>query len=77
MISPPVGFLDFSSVSALASLRLVATGDRDDIAPAGPVRAALAAWNPDARFEKIQGADHFFSGCLDRLEALLERFVSS
>ncbi len=35
MVSPPVAFVDFGSISDLGNLRLIVTGSRDDIAPAG------------------------------------------
>ena len=71
MVSPPVAFLDFSSIGSLPRLHLVLTGEYDEIAPAEDIRRALRIWNPSARFEVVPGADHFYSGCLPRLEALL------
>jgi alpha/beta superfamily hydrolase len=71
MISPPVAFLDFTPAGSLPNLALVVTGDADEIAPAESIRPMLQRWNPHARFEVIAGADHFYSGCLDRLAALL------
>ena len=72
MVSPPVAFIDFSSVGRLEALHLVVTGEDDDIAPVEEVRTAVQVWNPEARFEPVEGADHFYSGCLDLLEAILE-----
>jgi uncharacterized protein len=71
MVSPPVGFMDFASVSAMNSLKLVVTGNRDDIAPAEEIKKMIASWNPEARFDIIDGADHFYGGYLDPLEACL------
>jgi len=73
MISPPVAFIDFESVSFIPGLKLVVTGDRDDIAPATGIEKLMPRWNPNACFETIAGADHFYSGCLDRLEAIFQR----
>jgi len=75
MISPPVGFIEFENVSALRCLKLVVTGSRDDIAPADQIRDLLPTWNPDARFEIIGGCDHFYSGHLDRLQAIMSRYL--
>jgi len=71
MVSPPVGFMDFASVSTMNSLKYVVTGNRDDIAPADAVKKLIASWNPDARFDIIDGADHFYGGYLDQLEDCL------
>jgi alpha/beta superfamily hydrolase len=71
MVSPPVAFMDFSAVGRLPDLALVVTGDADEIAPAEDIRRLLHGWNPDARFEVITGADHLYSGGLERLAALL------
>jgi alpha/beta superfamily hydrolase len=71
MVSPPVAFTDFSSVGELPRLGLVVTGGEDEIAPAEELQTALHEWNSSARFEVIPGTDHFYSGALDRLEAVL------
>jgi hypothetical protein len=71
MVSPPVGFMDFASVSAMNSLKYVVTGNRDDIAPADAVKKLITSWNPDARLDIIDGADHFYGGYLDQLEDCL------
>ncbi len=60
MVSPPVAFIDFKSISVLGGLRLIITGSRDDIAPADMVENLYPAWNPAAKFEVISGADHFY-----------------
>ncbi|MCG6973338.1 MAG: alpha/beta hydrolase [Desulfobacterales bacterium] len=71
MVSPPVGSMDFASVSAMNSLKYVVTGNRDDIAPADAVKKLITSWNPDARLDIIDGADHFYGGYLDQLEDCL------
>ena len=72
MISPPVGFMRFDTVSALDRLTLIIAGSRDDIAPPEQIRQHLSTWNQHARFEVVQGADHFYSGYLYELEEVLE-----
>lgn len=72
MVSPPIGFIEFKEVGAIDCLELAITGSRDDIAPAGLVQDALPGWNPEARFEVINGADHFYSGYMADLSAILE-----
>jgi len=46
-------------------------GGRDEIAPPGIVAPLITGWNPEARMEIIPEADHFYSGCLDRLGDLI------
>ena len=74
MVSPPVAFIDFKLISELGSLRLIVTGSRDDIAPADMVEKLYPAGNPNAKFEVISGADHFYGGYQDKLEAVLADF---
>jgi alpha/beta superfamily hydrolase len=71
MVSPPVGFIEFENVNAISALKLVVTGSRDDIAPADRIRELLPVWNPDTRFEVIDGCDHFYAGYLDPLQEIL------
>ena len=75
LVSPPVGFMDFQKVTVLDRLKLIVTGSRDQIAPADQIKKMLFAWNPEARFEVIEGADHFYGGYLDRLEKVLADFI--
>ena len=75
MVSPPVAFIDFKSISVLGGLRLIVTGSRDDIAPADMVEKLYPTWNPTAKFEVIGGADHFYGGYQDKLETVLADFL--
>ena len=75
MISPPVRFMDFHEISSMNRLKFVITGSRDDIAPVDAIRKILPTWNPDARFEIISGADHFYGGYLGHLESVLSSFI--
>lgn len=52
-------------------LRLIVTGSHDDIAPPDLIRRSYSRWNAAARFEVINGADHFYAGHTNRLEAIL------
>ncbi len=72
LVSPPVGFMDFTKITAIDRLKLVVTGSQDQIAPAEQIKTLLPSWNPEARFEIIEGADHFYGGYLDRLEKILD-----
>ncbi|MBC8433545.1 MAG: alpha/beta fold hydrolase [Desulfobacterales bacterium] len=75
LVSPPVGFMDFTKIAAIDRLKLVVTGSRDQIAPAEQIKTLLPSWNPEARFEIIEGADHFYGGYLDRLEKILDDYL--
>ncbi len=71
MVSPPLAFIDFGAVSDLDRLRLIVTGSRDDIAPPDLIENSYAGWNSEAQFEILKGADHFYVGYTDKLEAIL------
>ena len=71
MVSPPVAFIDFGSVGTIDCLKLVITGSRDDIAPPQLIRQSYHAWNTEAHFEVIDGADHFYGGYEDMLEEIM------
>ena len=75
MVSPPVGLIEFKNVNALSCLDLVITGSRDEIAPVHQIRDILPRWNPNARFDIIDGCDHFYSGHLDNLKSILMSFL--
>ena len=75
MVSPPVAFIDFGPISDLGSLRLIVTGSRDDIAPPDLIKKSYPTWNAEAQFEVINGADHFYLGYLDKLEAVLAMYL--
>jgi len=76
MVSPPVAFIDFKSISDLSSLKLIITGSQDDIAPADMVEKLYPAWSATAKFEVISGADHFYGGYTNQLEAILTHFLA-
>lgn len=71
MVSPPVAFIDFDSIGRIDCLNLIITGSRDEIAPCDRIHQLKSQWNSEARFEIIEGADHFYGGYLDRLQAVL------
>ncbi|MDP3283229.1 MAG: alpha/beta hydrolase [Desulfobacterales bacterium] len=71
MVSPPVAFMEFGPPSPVPCLKLVITGSRDEIAPAESVKKNLLQWNPESALEVIEGADHFYTGYLKKLEEIL------
>ncbi len=78
MVAPPVAFIDFEEGIRLPMLSAVVAGSRDEIAPPGLIRPLMGQWNPDARIDIIDGADHFFFGFLDEItRRLVQRIHSS
>ncbi|MBW2310254.1 MAG: alpha/beta hydrolase [Deltaproteobacteria bacterium] len=75
MVSPPVAFLDFSSLAPSPKIRVVIAGERDEIAPAERIRDLVSAWNPAAHFEVIEGANHLYFGRIDTLYSVLSRVI--
>ena len=71
MVSPPVAFIDFSSVGTLDCLTLIITGSCDDIAPVEMIRQSYHEWNAGAHLEVIESADHFYGGYENKLEEVL------
>jgi len=51
------------------------TGSNDDIAPADRIKTMYPEWNPKAQLKILNGADHFYSGCLDELESVLSSHI--
>ncbi len=70
LISPPLRMMDFGPFTVIDRLKLV-VGSRDDIAPAELIHRMLPQWNPEARFQEISGADHFYSEHTEALAAVL------
>ncbi len=75
MVSPPVAFVDFASIGRLPGLQLVVTGSRDEMAPPDAIRQMLPTWNPSARFDIIDGSDHFYGRHARQLEDVLGRHI--
>ena len=71
MVSPPVAFMAFDADQSLPQLGLVVSGSQDEIAPPDKIQDLMPGWNPRASFKEIQGADHFYFGFFDELEAVL------
>ncbi|MBW1981345.1 MAG: alpha/beta hydrolase [Deltaproteobacteria bacterium] len=77
MISPPVSHLDFSGIATIPRLRLVVVGDRDQFAPLEEIISFMPKWNPRARLEVIENADHFYVSALGTLEAIFTAFLAN
>jgi alpha/beta superfamily hydrolase len=77
MVSPPVAFIEFKDIKRIDCLKLIVSGSRDDIAPPDQIHDMLPAWNPTARFEIIDGCDHFYAGYLDKLQEILSQYLNT
>jgi uncharacterized protein len=77
MVSPPLAFMDFGSTKEIPNLKLVIAGSRDEIAPVHMIRQQMPFWNPAAHLAVIPGADHFYSGYLETLEATLSAHIAT
>jgi alpha/beta superfamily hydrolase len=75
MVSPPVNFLDFSFLKPSPKIRLVIAGSEDDIAPPAMIEQMLPAWNPEAAFKVVRGADHFYWGKTGEIETVISRLI--
>jgi alpha/beta superfamily hydrolase len=77
MVSPPVNFIDFSSLEYSSKIQLVIAGSADDIGPPAMIENMLPAWNPDAEFKVIKGADHFYWGKTGEIKNIIKRFLET
>ncbi|MCP4719767.1 MAG: alpha/beta hydrolase [Desulfobacteraceae bacterium] len=75
MVSPPMGFMSFDDVESMPSTGLILTGAKDEIAPSDMVQAAINRWQIHTQFEVIKGCDHFYAGCLDKLNQILSGYL--
>jgi len=76
MVSPPVGFMDFSFLGYNSKIRLVISGENDDIAPPEKIKDLIPTWNPEAEFRVIDGIDHFYSGGTTEVEEIIKNFLN-
>jgi alpha/beta superfamily hydrolase len=72
LVSPPVSFMDFSDILHLPSLRLTIVGDTDDFCELEALKKRLSILNSEAALEIISNTDHFYTGRLDLLSAVIE-----
>ncbi len=75
LVSPPVSFMDFSGISHLPSLRLTIIGDNDDFGALDTLKKRVSILNSAAALEIISNTDHFYTGCLDQLLAVIENGI--
>lgn len=71
MVSPPVDYIEFKPGINIPGLSLVITGKNDAYASPQSIKSMMPEWNKDARFEIVDGADHFYFGYMDTLKEIL------
>lgn len=76
-VSPPLALLPFEENISFPLLKLVITGEEDEIAPVELIKGSLPRWNAGARFEIIDFADHFFYGHFAELDRVVCDYLSS
>lgn len=76
LVSPPGGMRSAESLPPLSCLNLVVTGSEDDIAHPSVLKPLCHAWNPSARLEIIEGADHFYAAHIGQLASILDSYLS-
>ncbi|MFC1891895.1 alpha/beta hydrolase [Thermodesulfobacteriota bacterium] len=77
MVSPPVSFMDFSSLTYNPKIEFVIVGSDDEFADVKETEQALDTWNPKAQLKIIDGADHFYQGKCNDLKLLLKQFLKN
>lgn len=77
LVSPPIAMLPLADDLSIPLLKLVITGEEDEIAPPELIQPAVAHWNSKAHFEVIDFADHFYFGFFNKLEEALHNYLSS
>ncbi len=75
MVSPPLGFMSFDEVLSMPWTGLIVTGANDDVAPRGMVNSAIQRWQINPQFEVIEECDHFYTGCLNKLNRVLSDYL--
>ena len=78
LVAPPLRVLDTSRFKAASDPRLkwLAVPERDQFNPPEQAQATVADW-ANAEIHAVGGADHFLVGRTDRLNTLIDEFLSS
>lgn len=75
MISPPVGFLDYTGIKKISCSGLAVTGINDDIAPPELVKETINNLNPGIKLKTIKGCDHLYSGYTKELRKIISDYL--
>jgi len=77
MVSPPAAFMSFDDIGKMPHTGLIVTGRNDDIAPPELLAEHIKRWGIHPRFDILDHCDHFYSGCLQKLETRLMDYLSA
>ena len=77
MVSPPVGLLNFESLTLSPKIRLIIAGSHDDIAKVQAIKDVLPSWNPEAILRIIQDTDYFYWGKTGEIGAIITEFLDN
>jgi uncharacterized protein len=79
-VAPPANLFDFSFLAPCPASGLIIIGDRDQLVPQEPVQKLVHKLMHQRDIQiahrVIAGADHFFAGQLDELNAIVEEYVA-
>jgi hypothetical protein len=67
----------YSFLSSCAGPKLFISGDADEFGPQAAVEAVVAGAAPPAKLVMIPGADHFFAGKLEQMQAALTAWLEA
>jgi len=76
LVAPPVRALDVARLNGFGGALLVMAGDRDPIAPEGPLRDVLGGLTRPLELRIVAGADHSWWGHERELEELAGTFFA-
>ncbi|MGH9470915.1 MAG: hypothetical protein ACRD1N_11315, partial [Terriglobia bacterium] len=71
----PVESYDFSYLRECAKPKLFVEGSLDQYGPRAKVRALYETFAPPKRLHWVEGADHFFTGKIDEMQEIIQKFV--
>jgi len=75
LVAPPLAFIDFADIRSIPGLAQVVVGSRDKIAPCSEVESLMPMWQPKAKLNIIQQADHFFGSYMQALQEVITRCI--
>jgi uncharacterized protein len=80
-IAPPANIFDFAFLAPCPSSGLILQGDKDEVVPEESVKKLSEKLGKQRDihidYRIIKGANHFFTGKLDKLEAMAEDYIEN
>jgi alpha/beta superfamily hydrolase len=74
-LSVPAGSADLSFLRDVSKSKLIVQGTEDVFGPREEVEAFFASLAEPKRLHWVKGADHFFTGRLDEVQAAVREFL--